>query len=202
MVSSETPRDKWPWILVKGMEYKVSDADVRPGDPDLELRFALTWDKEALHFHANVLDTPPGFSIPKGRRSVELFINPKRDGLVWRTPDNFQFAYRPDGSAMEWFHDKPVAAHIQRTEHGYTIESDIRWADLGITPHPGMLLGVTANVSAGGTQEWDPMLELSWRYYQRDDDRFGLGTVRLASPEKAMADFRAREAGRGTVASD
>src|ERR1035438_4314731 len=45
--------------LVKGLDYKVSEADVRPGDPALELRFALTWDKEALHFHADVVDTPP-----------------------------------------------------------------------------------------------------------------------------------------------
>jgi hypothetical protein len=201
-VPAEIAADKWQWVTVKGMDYKVSNADVRPGDPDLELRFALTWDSNELHFHAEAMDTPAGFFPPTGSRSVELFINPRRDGLVWRTPDNFQFAYRPDGSAMEWFHNKPVAAHIQKTGHGYTIESDIRWADLGITPHPGMLLGVTANVSAGGTQEWDPMLELSWRYYQRDDDRFGLGTIRLASAEKAMADLRAREAGRGTVASN
>jgi hypothetical protein len=43
-----------------------------------------------------------------------------------------------------------------------------------------MLLDLTANVTAGGIHEWDPSLELSWRYYQRDDDRYGLGTVRLS----------------------
>jgi hypothetical protein len=179
VVDSDVPREKWEWILVKGLGYKVSDADVRPGDPDLELRFALTWDKEALHFHADVLDTPAGFSAPTGRRSVELFVNPKRDGLVWLTPDNFQFAFKPNGAAMEWFHNKPAVARITPTQHGYTVEADIKWTELGIVPRPGLEFDATASVTAGGIYEWDPALELSWRYYRRTDDRFGLGTVRL-----------------------
>jgi hypothetical protein len=165
---------------VKGLGQKVSFADARPGDPDLELRFALTWDKQALHFHAEAMDTPSGFQPPRGRRSVELFINPKRDGLVWLTPGNFQFAYTPGGSAMEWFHNRPVKARIQATEHGYTVDSDISWADLGIVPKPELEFDLTASVTAAGTNEWDPSLELSWRYYQRADERFGLGTVHLS----------------------
>jgi len=176
---STLPRDKWQWTQVKGTEYKVSAADVRPGDPDLWFRFALTWDKQALHFHAIVLDTPPGALPPAGRRSVELFVNPKRDGLVWLDPDNFQFAFRPDGSAMEWFHNRPVAAQVRTTEHGYVVDSDIPWAELGVVPRPGLEFGATANATAAGVNEWDPALELSWRYYQRADDRFGLGTVIL-----------------------
>jgi hypothetical protein len=180
VVRSEQPRDKWQWILVKGMDYKISPADVRPGDPDLQLLFALTWDKDALHFHADVVDAPAGFFPPSGRRSVELFINPRRDGLVWMSPDDFQFAYRPDGSAMEWFHVHPVVARFQITPHGYMIDSDIKWTELGMVPRPGLEFNLTANVTAEGTQEWEPALELSWRYYQREDDRFGLGTVRLS----------------------
>ncbi len=179
VVRSNQPREKWQWIVVKGRNYKVSEADVRPGDPELELRFALTWDTKALHFHAEVLDTPPGFFPPTGRRSAELFINPKRDGLVWLSPDNYQFAYKPDGSAMEWFHKRPATARIRMTEHGYAIESDIKWTELGIVPKPDLEFDLTANVTAGGTNEWDPSLELSWRYYQRSNDSFGLGTVRL-----------------------
>jgi hypothetical protein len=180
VVRSGLARDKWQWILVKGMDYKVSTADVRPGDPDLELRFALTWDRQALHFHADVLDTPAGFFPPKGRRSVELFINPSRNGLVWQSPEDFQFAFNPDGSAMEFFHNHPFTAQIRTTEHGYSIDSDIPWTELGLVPRPGLAFDLTANVSAGGTREWDPSLELSWRYYQRDNDRFGLGTVSLS----------------------
>jgi hypothetical protein len=180
VVRSSLPREKWQWVVVKGLAQKVSVADVRPGDPDLELRFALTWDKQALHFHAEAMDTPSGFQTPAGRRSVELFINPRRDGLVWLTPENFQFAYTPGGSAMEWFHNRPMKARIRGTEHGYTVDSDISWSDLGIAPKPELEFDLTASVTAAGTTEWDPSLELSWRYYQRADERFGLGTVRLS----------------------
>lgn len=180
VVRSSLPRDKWQWVVVKGLDYKVSDADVRPGDPDLELRFALTWDRKALHFHAVAMDTPSGFRKPAGRRSVELFVNPKRDGLAWLTRDNFQFAYTPEGSAMEWFHNRPAKALIERTEHGYTVDSDISWKELGIVPRPDMEFDLTASITAAGTHDWDPSLELSWRYYKRADERFGLGTVRLS----------------------
>jgi len=176
---SNLPRDKWNWVLVKGPEYKYSAADVRPGDPDLELHFALTWDKTALHFHGEVLDTPTGFTEPAGRRSVELFINPKRDGLVWLSSKDFQFAFKPDGTAMEWFHKQPANARIRRTKDGYRVDADIKWSELGLTPRPGLEFDATASVTAGGNNEWDPSLELSWRYYVRADDRFGLGTVRL-----------------------
>jgi hypothetical protein len=179
-VRSGMAHDKWQWILVQGSEYKVSVADVRPGDPDLELKFALTWDRTALHFHAEALDTPSGFPPPAGRRSVELFINPKRDGLVWLTKDNFQFAFTPSGSAMEWFHNRSVKARITRTAHGYSVEADIPWTQLGIVPKPDLEFDLTASVTAASVNEWDPSLELSWRYYRRADERFGLGTVRLS----------------------
>ncbi len=179
VVRSNLPSSKWDWILVKGPDFKISDADVRPGDPEIGLKFALTWDSDALHFHAIVVDTPTGFLPPTGRRSVELFINPNRDGLVWLSQDNFQFAFKPDGSAMEWFHNRPLGATIQKTEHGYSVETNIKWTDLGLVPQPGLAFDMTANVTAAGTEEWDPSLELSWRYYQRDDDRFGLGTAQL-----------------------
>lgn len=176
---STTARGSWNWILVKGMDYKISDADVRPGDPDLEMRFALTWDDEALHFHAEVLDTPPGFFEPAGRRSVELFLDPKRDGFLWSSSEDFQFAYKADGSAMEWFHRKPATARIRKTKNGYRVDADIKWTEIGMKPHPGLAFDATASVTAGGGNEWDPSLELSWRYCVLANDRFSLGTVRL-----------------------
>ena len=177
--SSTLSRDKWDWVLVKGQEFKFSAADIRPGDPNLELRFALSWDNEALHFHADVLDTPPGSAEPAGRRSVELFLNPKRDGLQWLSSKDFQYAFKPDGSAMEWFHNRAVEARISKSDTGYVVEADIKWAELGLVPAPGLEFDATASVTAGGNNEWDPALELSWRYYGRPDDRFGLGTNQL-----------------------
>ena len=179
VVSAKVPRERWPWTEVKGLQYKCSSADVRPGDPDLDLRFALTWDPTALHFHAEVTDSPPGFAPPTGRRSVELFINPKGGGLAWLDHDDFQFAYQPDGSAMEWFHNRPVTAKVHATPGGYAVDADIPWRELGLAPRPGLQFALTASVTAAGLNESDPALELSWRYYRQPDDRMGLGTVQL-----------------------
>jgi hypothetical protein len=81
---------------------------------------------------------------------------------------------------MEFFHNQPVKARIERTEHGYSVDSDIEWSELKITPKPDLEFDATANITAAGTHDWDPSLELSWRYYERADERFGLGTVHLS----------------------
>jgi hypothetical protein len=81
---------------------------------------------------------------------------------------------------MEWFHNRKVDTRIRLTPHGYIVDSDIGWKELGMVPKPGMEIDMTASVTAASTSEWDPSLELSWRYYERADERFGLGTVRLA----------------------
>ncbi len=179
-VSSSTPRDQWKWTRIAGLEFKDSPADVRPDDPMLELRFALTWDNEALHFHAVAIDQPPNTPLPPDRReSVELLINPKNDGLVWRGPDDFDFLYRPTGEAIELNHNRPAQATIQRTDRGYTVESDIPWSLLGLTPRPGLTIGLTTAVATDAPNEWQPSLKLNWRFFQRRDERYGLGTVQL-----------------------
>ncbi|HVU18579.1 MAG TPA: glucoamylase family protein [Candidatus Didemnitutus sp.] len=178
-VAAGTPRDKWPWVSMSGLEYKDSAADVRPGDPPLSLRFAFTWDKDALHFHAEATDTPPGFNSPAGPRGVELFVNPRNDGLVWSGPNDFHFNFKPDGPMEEWFHHQPATARVRLTKTGYVVEADVKWSTLGLTPHQGLEFGIAPAVIASGTKEWDPSLKLAWRLYQRADDRFGLGVIRL-----------------------
>jgi len=178
-VHSSVSRESWRWTVIKGLEYKDSVADVRPGDPDLEMRFAFTWDAQALHFHAEVMDTPPGFSQPAKNRGVELFIDPQGDGLVWAGPDDFQFSYKSTGAMEEWFHSRPATGRVQATATGYIVDADIPWTTLGVQPQVGLEIGVSPAVITEGFQEWDPSLKLNWRFFQRPDDRFGLGTVRL-----------------------
>ena len=178
-VRGTVARDQWNWTSVSGLEFKDSLADVRPGDPALSMRFAFTWDKDALHFHAEATDTPMGFASPAGPRGVELFVNPRNDGMVWDGPDDFHFNFKPDGPMEEWFHRQPATARVRLTKTGYVVEADIRWATLGVTPRPGLELGIAPAVVAEGTKEWDPSLKLAWRFYQRPDDRYGLGVLRL-----------------------
>ncbi len=178
-VPASTPRDSWPWITMAGLEYKDSHADVRSGDPELKLTFAFTYDDRALYFHATAIDTPAGFETPTGRRGVELFIDPNNDGVVWAGPDDFQYGYRPDGGAAEWFNDRPAKAIVRETEHGYEIEAEIEWSQIGLTPGPGLVFGMTSAIHAGGSFEWQPSLKLNWRIHQRRDERFGIGVLEL-----------------------
>jgi hypothetical protein len=178
-VRSTLAREQWQWTEMSGLEFKDSAADTRPGDPALSLRFAFTWDDEALHYYAEVMDTPAGFTTPAGRRGVELFVNPRNDGLVWAGPDDFHFNFKPGGPMEEWFHRQPAVARVRPTKNGYIVEAEIKWSTLGLTPRPGLELGIAPAVVAGGNKEWEPSLKLTWRFYQRADDRFGLGTLRL-----------------------
>jgi hypothetical protein len=59
------------------------------------------------------------------------------------------------------------------------VDAKIKWSTLGLTPRPGLELAIAPSVVAEGTREWQPSLKLTWRFYQRPDDRFGLGVVRL-----------------------
>ncbi len=179
-VAADTPREQWQWTRFTGLEFKDSPADVRPDDPMLELRFTFTWDNEALHFHAEAIDTPPGYQRPAERsEAVELLIDPKGDGLVWRGPEDFHFLFRPTGYATELNHARPTPARIQRTASGYTIEASIPWSVLGMTPRPGLEVNLTTAIATSGRYEWEPSLKLNWRFYQRRDERYGLGIVTL-----------------------
>ena len=171
--------DQWVWTQVAGLEFKDSVADIRPGDPALTMRFAFTWDKDALHFHAKVMDDLPKLTTPSPRNGVELFVDPKSDGLVWSGPDDSQFSFRANGAVTEWFHNRPVHGEVRRTDQGYEVEADIPWADIGLTPRSGLVIGVSPAVVSEGTFEWEPSLKLNWRYYCRADERYGLGTLRL-----------------------
>lgn len=179
-VASSVPREQWHWTTIAGLEFKDSPADVRPDDPVLELRFAFTWDEEALHFHAEANDTPPGYKPPPERQEhVELLIDPQSDGLVWRGPDDFQFIFRSTGDGWERNHDRPAPAVVRRTGQGYSVDADIPWSLLGLTPSRGLEIALTAAVATDARYEWEPSLKLNWRFFQRRDERYGLGTLRL-----------------------
>ena len=179
-VSSTIPREQWQWTRIAGLEFKDSPADVRADDPLIELRFTFTWDNEALHFHAEATDTPPGYKPPTQRRElVELLIDPQADGLVWRGSDDLHFVYRSSGEAWEWSRNRAASATILRNETGYTVDADIPWSVIGLTPTPGLELSLTTAIASDGSHEWEPSLKLNWRFFQRRDERYGLGVLKL-----------------------
>ncbi|MBI2498382.1 MAG: hypothetical protein HYV75_10885 [Opitutae bacterium] len=179
-VAQALPRDQWDWQTVAGLEFKDSEADIRPGDTPLSFRFALTWDSAALHFHAEVTDAPAGFTPPPGRnRLVELFVDPAGDGLAWSGPGDYQFVYRLGAGPQELFRQAPGQATITPEAHGYTIEAAIPWTSLGITPRPGLEFGLSPAASAEGTKEWEAALKLNWSFVPLRAGAYRLGRIRL-----------------------
>lgn len=175
-----TAREQWDWQLVAGMEFKDSIADVRPTDPPLSMRFAFTWDEAALYFHAEVVDSPPGYVIPVERnRIVELFVDPDADGHVWTGARDFQFSFRASGEAREHFAAAATRARVKLGADGYQVEATIPWSALGLTPAAGLEFDATPAVIAEGTREWEAVLKLNWSYFRETESRARLGRLRL-----------------------
>ncbi|MFZ5496473.1 MAG: glucoamylase family protein [Verrucomicrobiota bacterium] len=174
------PRDRWHWQHVAGREFLDSEADLRPGDAPLAFRFAFTWDEAALHFHAEVTDTPAGYTVPaKRKRVVELYVDPERDGLVWTGPRDFQFTYALTEGMRETFNHVPNRSRFTPAAEGYSLEASIPWTSLGVTPRPGLELGVSPAVVAAGKREWEALIKLNWSFQPLRAGIYRLGTIRL-----------------------
>ena len=179
-VAADRPRAQWDWHTVAGLEYKDSDADVFPGDAPVQYRFAFTWDATALHFHAEVVDTPAGYQVPPVRnRLVFLFVNPANDGLVWAGPHDYQFCYKLGEEAREFFNHAPTQSEIRLSDHGYTVEASIQWTALGLAPRTGVEFGITPSVITEGVREWDASLHLIWSSRPETEGRSQLGVLHL-----------------------
>lgn len=175
-----TPREQWDWQTVAGMEFKDSDADVRPGDAPLAFRFALTWDESALYFHAVVTDSPTGYTLPAERnRAVELFMNPSGDGFDWSSLADRQFTYRVGVSGSDSTNRVPNAALITPTVDGYTVEATLPWSALGLAPKSGLEFGLTAAAVSESPHEWESIIKLNWSWAPLRAGVFRLGRVRL-----------------------
>ena len=179
IVSNALPREQWDWQNIAGLEFKDSDADIRPGDAPLSFRFALSWDEAALYFHAEVTDSPAGYALPAERnRAVELFINPAGDGFNWSGAKDYQITYRVGRGAEELFSHAVHAAHLTPTAHGYNVEASIPWSTIKLVPKPGLEFGLTAAAVAESTHEWEQIIKLNWSWVPLRAGVFRLGRVR------------------------
>lgn len=187
-VAANAPRDQWQWHRIAGMEFKDSLADVRPEDAPVEMSFAFTWDSEALHIHAKVIDSPAGYTLPKERnRMVELFIDPARDGLRWLGAGDYQFGFirahhwelKNTTDVMEFFHHVSGRGKITPTEDGYLVDASIPWTSIGVTPHAGLKIGVSPALICEGTKEWEATIKLNWSYVHIDESHTRLGVLTL-----------------------
>ncbi len=179
-VAATLPREQWNWHLMTAPEFRESDADVMPGDAPLEMRFAFTWDSAALYFHAEVTDSPAGYTFPPGRnRMIELFIDPRNDGLIWTSPLDRMFTYKLADQPRELFNHAQTQAGVIETEHGYNVEASIPWSALSLTAKSGLELSVSPAVLSEGSKEWEAMVRLNWSAHKEPDGQTKLGVLRL-----------------------
>lgn len=174
------PAKEWDWQVVAGPVFRESNADVLPADPSLALRFAFAWDEEALHFHAETMDTPPGSERPDRRReAVELLLDPRGDGFGNDPADDRAFSFLSNGAARDLVLRRPLVAEIARGGEGFSVRARITWEQLGLKPAPGLRFGATAAVHVSGPRAHQPSLRLTWRRHPREDGTSELGTLVL-----------------------
>ncbi len=187
--------DEWdgclPLELIpsKNLEYLyVTDSSI-----DLKAKFYFKWDEECLYVAAEVIDNE---IIARLRNNliykedcVELFIDPRNDGFIFRNTDDFQIGFAPNSFegkpvCWEWFHQDKFQDKInfamKEGKNGYTLEAAIKWEFLGVKPESGFSFGISPAVHDVDELDNSPQAKMNWFYvYQERDPKVILGRITL-----------------------
>lgn len=152
-------------------------------DNAVSARFAFAWDDQALHVTIRVTDghvvnNSPADSLFE-QDSVELYIDPQNDGLVWGAAEDLQFGFAVTDKAWEWFGGRQTAIDQSVTpmDDGYEVRASIPWTTLGIEPASGVRMQSTVAVKSVNASGESPV-KLNWRYKQ-ESDHYRLGDLVL-----------------------
>ncbi|CUS05144.2 conserved protein of unknown function [Candidatus Promineifilum breve] len=161
---------EWAGLPVYSSPHVVFTGDTWDGSDDLAASWQVSWDDTYLYLIANVADdihaqTQTGNLAFRGD-SIELQIDADRAGDYGPTLslDDFQIslspgdfgaiapsAFRFQGTASGEMRDATtphtIAVTATPTGTGYVLEAAIPWRDLGITPAPGLVIGLAVNVN-------------------------------------------------------
>lgn len=167
---------------------------------DLSGEFQFQWDERYLYLALTVKDNEiTQAKAPKEIYQadvVELFIDPKNDGLVWNNPSDFQIGFAPMGpngqpQSWAWFQGKEpspqeVLFNSKRGHGGYTVEAAISWDFLGVQPFDGMNIGASPAIHDTDIKRKKTETKLNWRFSQNpvDPGKFNLGTLNLGPRAK------------------
>jgi hypothetical protein len=178
--SASRPLAEWDWQTMTTPEFRDSTTDVRPGDPALALRFAFAWDRDALVFQAEAVDTPEGYQPPEKRREVvELFLDPRSNGFSGERGEDILLSFSANGQGRDVLRKQLFSAEVVRGRNGFTVNARIPWARIGITPAAGLRLAATAVLQVTGPRSDHPAQRLIWRRLPREDGANDLGTLVL-----------------------
>ncbi len=149
--------------------YLVHTAASWDGSDDILAEWNLGWDNDNLYIVAAVTDdthvqTQSGPTIFRGD-SLSLQFDTNREGDFGPTlsADDYQIdlspgdfgalspsAVRYRGNANGEMPEDPghgIVVVARQTGNGYTLEAVIPWNDLGLSPEPGLTIGVALNVN-------------------------------------------------------
>jgi hypothetical protein len=164
----------WTTLPFYTSPYTVFTGDGWDGSDDLAPTWWVGWDDVYLYFAFSVVDdshvqTQSGSGAFRGD-SLELQIDTDRAGDFGPTlsADDFQISLSPgdfgalppsawlfQGTAGGDMLDAPgghtIVVAARPTADGYTLEAAIPWVDLGLTPSPGLVIGLAVNANDNDT---------------------------------------------------
>jgi Carbohydrate family 9 binding domain-like len=149
------------WADIPGYESANLVYSIEGWDQSDDVRafWRLGWDEQNLYAAAQVEDdvhvqTQQGSTVFKGDGvSIQLDTQRAADFGRGLSQDDFQINLSPGdfGSNLGELGSHGVRVAALRTEDGYTLEAVIPWSDLGVSPSPGMLMGIALNVNDNDT---------------------------------------------------
>lgn len=179
--AASRPEAEWDWQTMTVADSRESVTD---GDGLVSMKFAFAWDDTSLHFRAVVTDPAPANERDAAHMfledSVELFLDPGNDGLVWASKLDAQFGFALNDKTHEWFGNRRAIARVQPAAGGYRITALIPWKELGLVPRAGLQLGVSPAVNSIRADDESPV-KLNWRW-REERGVFHLGTLTLEQP--------------------
>jgi len=160
----------WASIPANTSPYTVFTGGGWDGSDDLDVTWQVAWDDAYLYFAFTVIDevhsqSQTGNQTFRGD-SLELQIDANRAGDLGPalSADDFQISLSPgdlgglppsawlfQGTASGEMIDAPaghtIAVAARPIAGGYTLEAAIPWHDLGLTPAPGLVIGLAVNAN-------------------------------------------------------
>lgn len=150
------------------------------GDDDLSGVWQTHWDDRFLYIRVDALDDKfiRDSAVPWSDDSIEIFID--ADGSRANKFDgknDFHFIYRWKDSSVNLSNSSPrrkgilgIKQTMTRTNQGYTLETSIPWATLGVRPIAGKNIGIDVQINdddsgrgRDGKLAWHAKNNQSWK---------------------------------------
>jgi hypothetical protein len=164
---------EWAGAPAYSSAFRVHNAPGWDGTADLTAVWRLAWDESNLYIGVEVTDnihvqTQSNNQVFRGD-SLDMQFDTNRpgdfgDGL---SPDDYQIIFSPgdfaalpeaafrfrgdEAGRIPDFPGHNVILKAPKTATGYTLEAASPWQDIGLTPAPGLLLGLALNANDNDT---------------------------------------------------